>query len=607
MLESLTNNVFNYKKLTESEQKQRGILGRLVGVIADGKNATRNGRTYSIDLWQHVFEDPVVIEKINNRAFLGELGHPADRDYVEPKEAAICLAEVPKIAKDGKLYGVFDILNTPCGQILKTLCDYGTKIGVSSRGSGDVLGNDEVDPDTYECECWDAVLVPAVKTARLQLVKESYEKEKTDLRARLTESYKKATIGDKKIMKEKLEELNINLTEDAEPIGAIGDTAIYDFGGYWPGDGPDTLTEESDEAVKDETDAEENVKSDTESDEAIDLSQGEEPALKTADDFAKQFKQYDKETNIIFEPLEIDGKKYNFENLTFTEEPEEKEVAIKIDYSPEMVNDKNTNSEDILDDSALEKTTDNDIEANDAGSDEVLENLKEAIRQNKKLKDQIKKLNNEKAVNDIEVKKLKESLDRYKESFHRVGKAAAKVSSLEKDVQNLTEQLQNSEKTVKTLQATNSKQLTESTNKAAQKISKLTEQLEQTQKDFNNKTKQLNEQISKYQNKLETKNNAIKQYKNKCNEFINGYISYRASMLGVRTNEIIKRLNENYTVSNIDDICNDLLTKGTNINRLPYGINQKTKIQINESAQKPVNPYNGYQIDDSLLELAGLK
>lgn len=50
MLESLQSNKFEYKKLTEEEQKARGILGRLAGVIADFKNPTRNGRIYSKEL-----------------------------------------------------------------------------------------------------------------------------------------------------------------------------------------------------------------------------------------------------------------------------------------------------------------------------------------------------------------------------------------------------------------------------------------------------------------------------------------------------------------------------------------------------------------------------
>lgn len=178
MLESFNHiNKFTYKKLTPEEQKSRGILGRLEGVIADGKNPTRNGRKYPLALWEKVFENPIMKEKIENKVCLGELGHPEGRQETDITKAALCLAEFPKKSDDGVIYGVFDIINTPCGRILKTLCDYGCNIGVSSRGSGDTYedydGTEVVDEDTYECECWDAVLLPAVETARLNYVNES--------------------------------------------------------------------------------------------------------------------------------------------------------------------------------------------------------------------------------------------------------------------------------------------------------------------------------------------------------------------------------------------------------------------------------------------------
>ena len=80
MLESFnTKNSFEYQKLTEEEQTKRGILGRLVGPIADSVNPTRNGRRYSGELWEKVFKNPIMQEKIENRVCFGELGHPADR------------------------------------------------------------------------------------------------------------------------------------------------------------------------------------------------------------------------------------------------------------------------------------------------------------------------------------------------------------------------------------------------------------------------------------------------------------------------------------------------------------------------------------------------
>ena len=100
MLESVQGNKLEYQRLTQEEQSKRGILGRLKGIIASFKSPTRNGRLYSEKLWDNVFEDPIMKEKISNRCVFGELGHPTDREEVDMEKIAICLAEQPK--KDGK-------------------------------------------------------------------------------------------------------------------------------------------------------------------------------------------------------------------------------------------------------------------------------------------------------------------------------------------------------------------------------------------------------------------------------------------------------------------------------------------------------------------------
>lgn len=212
---------FDYQKLSQEEQKRRGILGRLVGVIADTKNPTRNGRRYSAELWENVFSNPIMIEKIKNRVCFGEICHPFDgREEVDPEKVAVCLAEVPKKNSKGQLVGVFDILDSPCGRILKTMCDYGTTIGVSSRGTGDLItdydGNEAVDPSTYDCTGFDIVFIPAVKEARLKYVTESLDKKKYNktLREKLVDTIDSASEGDKRIMKEALEGSGIVLDEE---------------------------------------------------------------------------------------------------------------------------------------------------------------------------------------------------------------------------------------------------------------------------------------------------------------------------------------------------------------------------------------------------------
>ena len=225
MLESFnTKNELQYHKLSPEEQTQRGILGRLVGIIASFTSPTRNGRKYTEDLWDKTFENPIMREKIQNRCLFGELGHPADRSEVDMEKIAICMAEVPKKGNDGKLHGVFDILDTPNGRILKTLCDYGCKIGVSSRGQGDTFtdydGQETVDSDTFECECWDAVLLPAVKEARPKYVTESLDTSKT-LKQALQESLNNASEEDKKIMSETLADLDIDYESDENKADEI--------------------------------------------------------------------------------------------------------------------------------------------------------------------------------------------------------------------------------------------------------------------------------------------------------------------------------------------------------------------------------------------------
>ena len=228
MLESLKGLEFEYQKLTSEEQEQRGILGRLKGVIADFKNPTRNGRFYSEEVWNKAFNDPIVQEQLNSRLILGELQHPVDRLEIDPEKIAICLAEQPKKGKDGKLYGIFDILNTPNGKILKTLCDYGSKIGVSSRADGetekDFDGNESVKPDSFNLMCWDAVLLPAVKEARMEYVTESLDTKKT-LKQALCESLETASAEDKKIMTETLKNLNI----EYNPEKRINSSDVFEF------------------------------------------------------------------------------------------------------------------------------------------------------------------------------------------------------------------------------------------------------------------------------------------------------------------------------------------------------------------------------------------
>ena len=173
----------NSLRLNESKAPKKGCLGRLEGVCADFKNPTRNGRLYPIELWKKVFDDPLFKEALANKTLFGELDHPEDRFEPRVKHACIVMTEYDIDEDKGLIYGGFDILDTPDGRVLKNILDYGSVLGVSSRGQGDIIetvDGERVDEDSYDFACFDVVSTPAVEKARQKVV-ESMRREKKSL------------------------------------------------------------------------------------------------------------------------------------------------------------------------------------------------------------------------------------------------------------------------------------------------------------------------------------------------------------------------------------------------------------------------------------------
>jgi len=144
--------------------------------------------------------------------------------------------------------------------------------------------------------------------------------------------------------------------------------------------------------------------------------------------------------------------------------------------------------------------------------------------------------------------------------------------------------------------------LTESANADAIKVKQLTEKLNSVMSEAQKSEKELNEQLADYRKKLSVRTETAKQYKAQYQKVLEGYIARKAELLGVRTTDITSRLNESYTLEDIDNVCDSMLTDYNGWNTLPFGsINRsQAKAQITESIDKD---------DDlaDLYELAGLK
>ena len=205
--------MLQFSDLTEEEKAKRGILGRLYGPCASIVDATRNGRRYSDELWRKVFtENEIVKEMFQNGGIPLELDHPVDREETDSTKIAAMLPAPPQEDRDGHLMCYVDIIDTPCGKIAYQLAKYGFKLGISSRGTGDLYqnsdGTEDVDPDTYDFTTFDLVLLPAVKDARLAMT-ESFNTKKAKLKAALTESYNQSSKEDRRIMAEAMNDLKL--------------------------------------------------------------------------------------------------------------------------------------------------------------------------------------------------------------------------------------------------------------------------------------------------------------------------------------------------------------------------------------------------------------
>jgi chromosome segregation ATPase len=132
---------------------------------------------------------------LETKTFFGEADHPLA--YQERLEAHIPqishnITEL-RLGADGVLYGKLDVLDTPNGRIVKTLIDYGSKLGISSRGAGEVIRTNEysspiVNPDNYTFITFDLVVMPGAKVARLHQSTPMRESLASDLKVQLSEA-----------------------------------------------------------------------------------------------------------------------------------------------------------------------------------------------------------------------------------------------------------------------------------------------------------------------------------------------------------------------------------------------------------------------------------
>ena len=146
------------------ESKERPGVFEVEGIMQRAVAKNQNGRTYSKAILERECER-YLNEFVKRGNAFGELDHP-ESPVVELKNASHVVKDL--WWKGNDLMGKVELLNTPCGNIVKEIIKAGHTIGISSRGTGSVQqtneGTLEVQPD-FELVCWDFVSNPSTHGA----------------------------------------------------------------------------------------------------------------------------------------------------------------------------------------------------------------------------------------------------------------------------------------------------------------------------------------------------------------------------------------------------------------------------------------------------------
>ena len=149
--------------LTEDEKRQVADGATfLTGKLQEADVQNGNGRVYPYKVLAREVKN---YEKLvrENRA-LGELDHPDD-SVINLKNASHMVTAI--WMEDKAVMGKVKVLNTPSGQVLKSLVESGVKLGISSRGMGSVsegAGKVVVQED-FQLICFDFVSEPSTPNA----------------------------------------------------------------------------------------------------------------------------------------------------------------------------------------------------------------------------------------------------------------------------------------------------------------------------------------------------------------------------------------------------------------------------------------------------------
>ena len=162
------NGGFLFEVKSYKASTRDGVLSEVEGPIQRADVENGNKRKYPRSVWEKCLRNETVVERVRERAMVGELDHPQEGTSSYPRVSHV-MTEVA-LRPDGVIWGKADILDTPHGRIADTLFRAKVRTGISSRGDGSTRedeseGGITVVEDDYIPETWDFVVNPSTPGA----------------------------------------------------------------------------------------------------------------------------------------------------------------------------------------------------------------------------------------------------------------------------------------------------------------------------------------------------------------------------------------------------------------------------------------------------------
>jgi hypothetical protein len=157
--EHLSFDTAEMKVISEDAPSGGGKNLFMEGICLQGGVLNENGRVYEVR------EISKAVESINDKirkgfSVLGEVDHPED---LKINLDRVC-ANIKRMWMDGPNgFGKLQILPTPMGNLVRAMLESGVKLGVSSRGQGNVDRNGKV--SDFEIVTVDIVAQPSAPNA----------------------------------------------------------------------------------------------------------------------------------------------------------------------------------------------------------------------------------------------------------------------------------------------------------------------------------------------------------------------------------------------------------------------------------------------------------